>query len=99
MPDIAVRVIKTLDQFVPSEDPVTLSKSSGHCIEWYNDTKEQITIRFSAGTPFPGEMNPYTIAPGHSGHSGAIEGNTGNWKYNIEGASGTITDPEVIIQD
>jgi hypothetical protein len=98
MSAIEVRIIKESGQFVPSADPVTLSKASGHHIEWHNDTQEQITIKFDAGTPFPGHMNPYVVAPGKSSHSGSIEGAIGKWKYNIEGTSGTITDPEVIIQ-
>ncbi|SRR6266702_1981272 len=98
MSAIEVRILKNSGQFVPSADPIKLSKSSGHSIDWHNDTHEQITIKFGSGTPFPGHMNPYVIAPGGSSHSGSIEGGVGNWKYNIEGASGTITDPEVIIQ-
>jgi hypothetical protein len=96
MSDIAVHITKNPNQFVATDDPVTLSKSQGHCIQWHNDTQENITITFNSGTPFPGTN--YPIPAGGTGHSGAIKGATGTWKYNIEGASGTITDPVVIIQ-
>jgi len=98
MPAIPVSITKPSDQFVASQDPITLSKSAGHHIEWQNETQEQITITFDAGSPFPTPMNPYVIAAGASMFSGEIQGAAGNWKYNIEGASGTITDPIVIIQ-
>ena len=95
---IEVRITKDAGKFVPSQDPVTLSKSHGDVVQWQNDTGEQITIKFGAGTPFPGRMNPYTISPGSFQQSGLIEGAAGKWKYNIEGASGAITDPDVVIE-
>jgi hypothetical protein len=95
---IEVRITKDATKFVPSQDPVTLSKSNGHVVQWHNDTNEQITIKFGAGTPFPSHMNPYIVSPGKFQQSGLIEGTAGKWKYNIEGASGTITDPDVVIE-
>jgi hypothetical protein len=99
MPILEVSITKNSNQFVPSQDPVTLSKQHGHSVQWHNDTQEQITINFGTATPFAKQMNPYKIDPGKSGHSGPIEGAVGTWKYNIEGASGDITDPEIIIQE
>jgi hypothetical protein len=99
---VEVRITKNAGKFVPSHNPVTLNKSKGHVVHWYNDTEEQITISFGGGTPFPKHMNPYVIASGKFGQSGSIEGAPGTWTYGIGGASGTTITPdsipEVIIQ-
>jgi len=97
---IDVRITSVNGKFVPSQDPVTLSKGNGDTIKWHNDTPQEITINFADGTPFPGDRNPYRIGPGKQQDSGNIQASAGtNWAYLIIAASGAVMDPEVIIKD
>jgi hypothetical protein len=96
---IEVRITASNGQFTPSKDPVTLSKSRGETIKWYNDTPENITIQFSKGTPFPDSHHPYSIGAGKHKDSGGIQVKEGtNWAYMIIAESGAMADPQVIIE-
>jgi hypothetical protein len=94
---IDVHITMGAGNFVPSIDPVTLSKKAGNTIKWYNDTAVDIDIAFGAGSPFP--KSDYPIQAGKHTDSGSIklEAGTTGYKYNISGG-GIVTDPEVIVQ-
>lgn len=96
---VDVRITFSHGQFTPSKDPVTLAKSKGETITWYNDTSESLTIEFADGSPFPADRNPYHVAAGKQVQSGNISvQESTTWKYNIAAPSGAMTDPQVIIE-
>ncbi|HET8668457.1 MAG TPA: hypothetical protein VFM10_10790 [Terriglobales bacterium] len=96
---IEVRINYTNGQFVPSQDPITLSKSKGETIKWYNETAERLTLEFANGTPFPPSRNPYTVDPDKQVDSGNIQVQEGTeFSYTIKAASGAMVDPQVIIE-
>jgi len=96
---IDVHITLSNGQLVASQDAATLSIGSGHILRWYNDTNEGIVIIFTNGTPFPADLNPYSICAGQYRSSGPIAVAAGTaWSYNVIADSGAVLDPEVIIQ-
>lgn len=95
---IDVRISLIGGELKPSVDPVILSKGNGETIKWHNDTAQDVTVKFSFGTPFPPGRDPYTIRAGKSTDSGSIQVDADTqWQYDLVTSTGQVADPQVII--